>query len=119
MPETYEADRQSAKADIEAAGCPCKVVNRAAPATFTATGALILTFNILERMSGLVMETDAKFMVPALGNPDPLDPEIYDIVVDDPNPLYASSRGTYQIINPGTFNIGGISIYHEAHVRRR
>ena len=119
MPDTYEAERTSAKADIEKAGCPCKVVNRANPSTFTATGALILTFNLLERLSGTVLDTDAKFMLPALGNPDPLDPEIYDIVVDDTNPLYASSIGVYQIIDPGTFNIGGISIYHEAQVRRR
>jgi hypothetical protein len=119
MPETYQAERTSAKADIEAAGCPCKVVTRATPGTFTETGAIIDEFSFIERLGGTVVDGDFKFIIPALGNPDPLDPDIYDIVVDTTDTLYASAVGTYQIVDPGTFNPGGVAILHNVHARRR
>lgn len=119
MADTYQAERVSAKADIEAAGCPCKIVTRATPATFTNTGALILSFNFAERLGGTVLDGDLKMMIPAMGNPEPLDPDLYDIVVDTTIALYAAAVGVYEIVNPGTFMPGGIGIYHDVHARRR
>jgi hypothetical protein len=118
MPETYKAERASAKSDIEAAGCPCKIVSRSSSQVFK-TGALITDFSFVERLGGNVVDGDAKMIVPALGNPDPLTGELYDIVIDTTDPLYASSIGTYQILDPGTFNPGGIAILHNVHARRR
>lgn len=118
MPDTYQAERQSAKADIEAAGAPGKFVHRETLAE-TPASALILQFTLLERLGGLVVDGDGKFMVAALGAPDPVDPELYDYVIAASDPQYAASVGVYQIVNPNPFMPGGIPIYYELHVRRR
>lgn len=117
MPNTYQAERQSAKADIEAAGCPAKVLNRGTAVT-SPCSVLILTYSTFERLSGAVADKDAKMMLPALGVPD-IDPEVHDIVIDDTNPIYAPVVGTYQIVNPNPFVIGGPAIYYELQVRKR
>jgi hypothetical protein len=118
MPETYKAERASAKSDIEAAGCPCKIVSSSGQAP-AQTGALITDFSFVERLGGTVADGDVKMIIPALGNPDPLDPSKYDIVIDTTDPLYASSVGRYQIVDPGTFMPGGVAILHNVHARRR
>lgn len=117
MANLYEAERQSAKADIEADGCAGHIVNRDTLVK-SKCSALILSFTFLERLGGSVLDGDGKFMVPALGIPD-IDPEIHDFVIDASNPKYAASVGVYQIVNPNPFMIGGIPIYYDLHVRRR
>lgn len=117
MANLYEAERTSAKADIEADGCAGHLFNRDTLIK-SPCSALILSFSFLERLGGTVLEGDGKFMVPALGIPV-VDPEIHDFVIDTTNPKYAASRGVYQIIDPGPFMVGGIPIFYDLHVRRR
>lgn len=117
MPETYEAERKSAKADIEAAGCPGHILNRTTAAQ-SPCSFLILSFSLMERLGGSVLDTDAKFMLAALGVPD-VDPELHDAVIDTADPKYAASVGVYQIVQPNPFMPGGIPIYYDLQVRRR
>ena len=117
MANTYEAERKSAKADIEADGCAGHILNRSTLVK-SSCSALILSFTFLERLGGSVLEGDGKFMVPSLGIPN-IDPELHDFVIDKPDIRYAASVGIYQIVNPNPFMPGGVPIYYEMHVRRR
>lgn len=117
MANTFEAERKSAKADIEADGCAGHILNRGTSEQYPCS-ALILSFTFLERLGGSVLDGDGKFMVPALGIPD-IDPELHDFVIDSSDPLYAASVGVYQIVSPSPFMIGGPVIYYDLHVRRR
>jgi hypothetical protein len=117
MPETYQAERLSAKADIKAAGCPAKVRVRETNVD-TACYVLILDFSFIERLGGLVIDGDAKMMLHAADVPI-VSGEVHDIVIDTPVPRYAAAVGTYQIVDPHPFMIGGVPIFYNLHVRRR
>lgn len=116
MAETYEAERISAKADIEAAGCPCKIVD-GSDTVLATTGMLITDFTFTERLGGAVLDGDLKCMVPYL--PFVLNGEEHDIVVDTDDELFAAAVGRYQIVNPNPFMPSGVPIFYNVQARKR
>lgn len=116
MAETYESERLGAKADIEAAGCPCKIVD-ADDMTLAETAMLIIDFTFTERLGGAVLDGDLKTMIPHQSFT--LNGEVHDVVVDTNDELFAAAVGRYQIVNPAPFMPSGVPIFYNAQLRKR
>jgi hypothetical protein len=111
----YEAERESCKADIEAAGVR-GFLRRASGDV--ACSFLIESYSALERDGSLIQFGDASMMVPALGLTDVPDAEQDRVVIDDPRPEYAAANGNYRVVTVTPFHPGGVAIFYTLQARK-
>lgn len=115
MTNLYEAERISAKADIEADGA-AGFIRRGttdSPCSF-----LLLNYSPFERDGALITYADQKFMVADLGLPEMPDAQLDRAVITDSRPQFRSAIGTYRIISVAPFHPGGVAIYYDLQVRK-
>ena len=113
----YDAERQSAKADIEAAGVRATIRRGS---TRASVSLLLLSYEAEERDGELIQFSDIKAMCPALGLDSVLipNPETDRVVIESSDKELAPSVGDYRLVTSKPFMPNGVAIYFDLQIRK-
>ena len=113
----YDAERQSAKADIEAAGVRATIRRGS---TRASVSLLLLSYEAEERDGELIQFSDIKAMCPALGLDSVLipNPETDRVVIESSDKELAPSVGDYRLVTSKPFMPNGVANYFDLQIRK-